>query len=276
MTCDVFISFKKSATDGGSTPDAAVAREVYTALTRAGVKVFFSEESLAEAGKGHFSKTIESALESARVLVLVASSRAHIESQWVETEWDSFLNDVRSGNKQGEMFIVNCGDLRTNNLPLFLRRQQMFPAGKIAELVKFVMHALPSPASLSDFIKVSLHCHDPKKHEDKVYLMTVHGGTEAGTRHVTAFWGPRAAKRLNSQMKAVNVSDAAAQDVVKKAKLEKVRSGYAPKPFAKILNAEARAHLAAALGLSEVQPPPTRKAQSKRTGTSMAAKRKKK
>jgi predicted DNA-binding WGR domain protein len=250
MSHDVFISFKNSAPDGSATPDAAIAREVYKALKRIGLKVFFSEESLAEAGRGNFSKSIETALESARILVLVASCREHIESRWVEAEWDSFLQDVRSGHKQGEMFILSCGPLNPADLPLFLRRQQMFPAASMDKLVKFVGNALPRPAALGDFIRVSLHCFHPEKDEDKVYLLTVQPGSSADTYHVTAYWGARSAKRLSSQMKAINVSAVAAKAEVAKARQEKLRSGYAPAPHARILTPEARAHLSAALGLT--------------------------
>ena len=77
MTYDVFISFKNSGKDGAATPDAAAARKVYEALKSHGIKTFFSEESLAEEGRGHFSKSIEKALESAKVLILVACLLNH-------------------------------------------------------------------------------------------------------------------------------------------------------------------------------------------------------
>jgi hypothetical protein len=128
-----FISFKNSARNGQPTPDAAAARRVHEALKQRGVAAFVSEESLADMGRGHFSKAIESALDSAKVLILVASCREHIESRWVEAEWDSFLQDVRSGNKEGELCILDCGNLKPADLPLFLRRQQMF---RLADLEK--------------------------------------------------------------------------------------------------------------------------------------------
>jgi hypothetical protein len=48
----VFISFKNNDASGKPTPDAAAARKVYEALRAAEVRVFFSEESLAETGRG--------------------------------------------------------------------------------------------------------------------------------------------------------------------------------------------------------------------------------
>lgn len=255
MTYDVFISFKNSGKDGAATPDARAARRVYEALKSQDIRTFFSEESLAEAGKSHFSKPIEGALESARVLVLVASCREHIESRWVEAEWDSFAQDIRSGNKEGELFIVNCGDLKPNDLPLFLRRQQMFHESDLEKLVKFVGSALPARTTVADLIQLSLHCFQPEKNEDKVYLMTVHPGSGAGTFNVMAYWGARSAKRLSSQMKAINVTDDAARAEVERAKQEKLRGGYKPVPHTKIVTPDALAFLSAALGFSAVPAP---------------------
>ena len=270
MSHDVFISFKNSGKDGLPTPDSKHARAVYQALIALGLKVFFSEESLAEEGHGNFSRTIETALESARILILVASCREHIESPWVETEWGNFLERLRSGTKEGEIFILSCGNLRPADLPLFLRRQQMFPADSLDKLIKFVTHAMPARNSLRDFIHASLHCFHPEKDEDKVYVLTVHPGSDAETYHVTAYWGGRTAKRLSSQMKAINVSLDVARQEVEKAKREKLRSGYLQTPFAKILTDEARAHISAALGLHEVSGKggPTRAASSKRARSS--------
>ena len=254
MKYDVFISFKNSGKNGQPTPDAAVARTVHAALKERGMSVFFSEESLAEKGQGHFSKSIETALDSARVLILVASCREHIESRWVEAEWDSFLQDVRSGNKEGELFILSCGDLKPSDLPLFLRRQQMFPESGLDKLITFVSSAMSPLPTLNDLIELSLHCYRPEKNEDKVYVVTVQPGASANTRNVAAHWGSRSAKRLSSQVKAINVSVEAAGEEVEKAKQEKLRGGYGPASHVNLLTPEAWSFLSASLGLPEAAP----------------------
>ena len=258
MSYDVFISFKNSGKDGKATPDAQAARSVYEALKAEKIKAFFSEESLAEVGKGQFGKSIETALESSKVLILVASCREHIESPWVEAEWDSFLQTVRSGHKEGELFIFNCGELNPGELPLFLRRQQMFAKDSMSKLVQFVASAVPNEPTLKDFVHVSLHCYRPENNEDKVYLVTVHPGHSAGMFHVTAHWGARSAKRLSSQLKAINVTKEAANAETVKAKQEKVKGGYLPAPLSKVLSGEARSHLAASMGVSASEPSKTK------------------
>lgn len=254
MKYDVFISFKNSGRSGKPTPDALVARKVHEALKSAGIGAFFSEESLAEKGTGQFSKAIESALDSAKVLILVASCREHIESRWVEAEWDSFLQDVRSGHKEGELFILNCGDLKPAELPLFLRRQQMFRESDLEKMLSFVSNAMAPQANLNDLIELCLHCFRPDKNEDKVYLVTVQEGTSSATRNVVAHWGARSAKRLSSQVKAINVSADAARAEIEKARQEKIRGGYAPASHVGLLSAEAWTFLSASLGVADAPP----------------------
>jgi hypothetical protein len=164
------------------------------------------------------------------------------------------LQTVRSGHKEGELFIFNCGELNLGELPLFLRRQQMFAKDSMSKLVQFVASAVPNEPTLKDFVHVSLHCYRPENNEDKVYLVTVHPGHSAGMFHVTAHWGARSAKRLSSQLKAINVTKEAANAEVVKAKQEKVKGGYLPAPISKVLSDEARSHLAASMGVNASEP----------------------
>ena len=248
----VFISFKNNDASGKPTPDIAAARKVYEALKAAEVRVFFSPEALVETGRGEYNRSIEEALESAEVLVLVGSCREFIESPYVSAEWGSFLEEIRTGRKQGELFIINCGALKPGNLPLFLRRHQMFNADDLGlkRLVQFVRRKLPQPVTLDDRIRLSLHCRNPEKNEDKIYLITAHSPNGVGM-NVTAHWGAREAKRLASQLKAMNLqTESEVRSLVEKLKKEKVSAGYRIVPQAKLLTREARAFLEATLGLS--------------------------
>jgi len=261
MGYDVFISFKKSASAGkGTTVESSVAGDLYKVLRSKSINAFYSEESLAECGAGQFSRAIEKALEEARVFVLVGSCRENIESRYVEAEWDSFLNDVRSGHKDGHLFILNCGKMKPSELPLFLRRQQMFPESELPRLVQFIESALPSPATLDDLIHSSLHCLRPEKNEDKIYLWTAHRGPQNSGFIVTAHWGPRLAKRLNSQIKGTGLGDEqAVSSLVESEKRQKLKDGYKVKSHSRLLTAEAKAFLCAALGVEAPKTKVTRK-----------------
>ena len=252
MKYDVFISFKQSTAEKKLKPEALVAEKVYKLLRERRISVFYSEESLAECGAGQFSRTIEKALDESKILILVGSCKENIESQWVEAEWDSFLNDIRSGNKTGELFIVNCGEMKPADLPLFLRRQQMFRENELERLAQFVQNALPKSTTLSDLVVCSLHCFRPEENQDKIYLWTVHPDVNGNRFIVTAFWGPRMAKRLNSQVKKAHfASQQAARDFVNSEMRPKLTesAGYRIKPFRKLLTREAESLLCVTFGL---------------------------
>jgi len=271
---DVFISFKHSARDGGATRDVDAARAVYDALTAAGVRTFFSVESLKRDGRGLFAKSIEAALESARFLVLVASCREHIESKWVEAEWDTFINDVRSGHKpDGDLVILNCGNLQPSQLPLFLRRHSMFGIDEIESIVEVVNSSLPKPVGLGDVIRASLHCFDPKANKDKIYIVTAHA--PAGAEYVIkTHWGARQAKRLASMVKTSGIAtEKEIKKAVKDIVDEKTKGAerYLAKAWKSLLTDDAMRALAAELA---AEMPEQRRARGAAAEKSRVAKRK--
>lgn len=249
---EAFISFKHSGRRGNLTPDAKAARAVYEALVEAGIRTFFSPECLKHHGNGRFSRSIEAALDSAKFLVLVASCREHIESRWVETEWDAFINDVRSGHKpDGDLVILNCGDLAPKNLPLFLRRHSIFNREEIGSLVQVVRNGCSRATELGDVIHASLHCFNPKRNKDKIYVVTAHspGGSEFV---IKTHWGPRDAKRLASMVKKTGVvGDTEIKKIVQAITSEKMtgKEAYKRKSWKSLLTTEAMQALAAELAV---------------------------
>jgi TIR domain len=113
----VFISAKSE--------DYAFAREIFALLTSQGIPCFFCDESLLQAGDANYKNAIDSAIDSALHLIVVTSSRANTESQWVKYEWDTFHNELLSGRKKGNLLVVACGDLKPGDLPLALRQKQV-------------------------------------------------------------------------------------------------------------------------------------------------------
>ena len=245
---DVFISFKNTDPSGGATEDSIWARKVYSALKAEGIRVFFSEVELQRLGAGHFAEAIDAALDSCRIMVVVSSCREHVESKYVAFEWRTFLNDMRGGRKEGELFILNCGDLRAQDLPIGLRLHQVFRTGDLAKLTRSVQNALPARRKLGDLVHASLHCHDPKKGEDKVYVVTIRE-YEIGYC-VEAHWGPRMARRLVSQLKGVGISERQeAERLADRLVQSKRSSGYIPRGVVQLLTRDARKLLEMRLGL---------------------------
>ncbi len=88
---DIFISFKDKDADGKRTGDSVLAQDIYEALTDEGYRVFFSRITLRTAIGEEFEPKIFSALQSAKLMILVATSVEHIEADWVKNEWSRYL-----------------------------------------------------------------------------------------------------------------------------------------------------------------------------------------
>lgn len=131
---DVFISHKSE--------DQEAAREVYRVLTRAGMKVFLSEISLAEIGMESYQKAIDESLETATHLVLVTSTREHVESPWVEAEWRVFQAGVRAGEKNGNLVPVLTDAMSSASLPPALQVFQAISMGK-PDWQRMLIQSLP-------------------------------------------------------------------------------------------------------------------------------------
>lgn len=137
---DVFLCKKSEA--------LGMAQELRQRLTDHGLRVFLSEEHVTEAGDSRFSRVIDDALEHARHLVVVASSRAHLDSPWVCREWETFLNELASGRKQGNVVTVLVEPMTVGDLPIALRRFQAVaatPAG-IDAMVPLLRAPGPAPS----------------------------------------------------------------------------------------------------------------------------------
>jgi len=142
---DIFISFKNSDANGNRTPDSKIAEQCYRYLTEKGLRVFFSNIELEFIGKAQYTRIIDDALESAKVLIAVGCSYENLNSNWVRYEWESFMNDIRSNIKpHAEVFVLYQG-VGVHDLPRALRQQQAFDAGdglSFERLCNFILNAI--------------------------------------------------------------------------------------------------------------------------------------
>ena len=139
-----FISFKNLDPNGKPTRDSQLAQEVHDFLVAQGLRVFFSNVSLEKLGVAAYKKAIDSALDSAKVLIAVGTSGEHLDSQWVRYEWDSFLNDILSGVKPEGRIFGYVENTAISSLPRALRQSQVFEhgPGAMERLFNFVANAV--------------------------------------------------------------------------------------------------------------------------------------
>jgi TIR domain/CHAT domain/SEFIR domain len=157
---EVFISCKNLDKDGVRTRDAEIAAEVYDFLTGKGLSVFLSTSTLEELGASDYTSAIDSALDSALVLLAIGTSTDHLESNWVKYEWNSFANAIRSGRKPNARIFTCIEGMPISDLPWGLQQTQTFLHGKgsLERLYTFISKALP-PAGCSLVIRHGTQTH---------------------------------------------------------------------------------------------------------------------
>lgn len=138
---DIFICYKASAADGGRTKESVISREIWQALTDMGYKVFFSEVTLEDKLGVAYEPYIFSALSTAKVMLVVGSSRENMNSVWVKNEWSRFLQ------MQGKRTLIPCYiDMSPHDLPdefAMLQAQDLSKLGYLQDLTRGIGKIIP-------------------------------------------------------------------------------------------------------------------------------------
>ena len=82
-TFDVFISFKNTGDDGRRADDAMLAELVYKELCARKIPTFYSNVTLLQLGESVYKRSIDGALDTAKVLVVIGTRLEYIESRWI-------------------------------------------------------------------------------------------------------------------------------------------------------------------------------------------------
>ena len=103
---DVFISYKQHHGEDGNgtlTEEADVAQQLYNQFIKDDrtrhMNIFFDKESLGKNNAG-WEPHIYSAIKTAKMMVVVASSIENINARWVKNEWMRFLKYRARGDKK--------------------------------------------------------------------------------------------------------------------------------------------------------------------------------
>lgn len=134
---DVFICYKESDNGGRRTPDSVLANELYHELTEEGFKVFYSRITLEDKIGTAYEPYIFSALNSAKVMVVLGTRAEYFQAAWVKNEWSRYLALIRNGEKK--MLIPAYRDMDPYDLPeefSHLQAQDMSKLGFMQDLVR--------------------------------------------------------------------------------------------------------------------------------------------
>lgn len=126
---DVFISHKSQ--------DYIYAKAVYDELVKIGKKVFLSEISLPVIANADYTSAIDYALEKTQGMIVVANSIDIFDSGWVHYEWNSFLNEKRSGRKKGNLVTVVNDEESIKRLPYALRQFETVTVSNVSRISSY-------------------------------------------------------------------------------------------------------------------------------------------
>ena len=136
---DVFICYKETDADKQRTPDSVMAQDIYDSLTDKGLKVFFSRITLEDKLGVDYEPYIFAALNSAKVMLVVATCPDHIEAVWVKNEWSRFAK--LAATDKNKTLIPCYSGFDPAELPAALasrQAQDMDKLGAMQDLVRGV------------------------------------------------------------------------------------------------------------------------------------------
>ncbi len=102
---DIFICYKETNKNKQRTKDSVIAEEIYDKLTQQNYKVFFARRTLENKLGTEFEPYIFSALNSAKIMIVVGTSVDNLESVWVKNEWSRYL-ELTKKNKNKTIIPV--------------------------------------------------------------------------------------------------------------------------------------------------------------------------
>jgi len=126
---DIFICYKEADRSGARTPDSVLAQDIYDALIAKGYRVFFSRITLEDKLGAQYEPYIFSALQSAKVMLVVGTDYEYLNAVWVKNEWSRFL---KLSAKDKTRALIPCyKDMDPYDMPDELQGLQSQDCGKL-------------------------------------------------------------------------------------------------------------------------------------------------
>ena len=149
---DVFICYKETSADGERTIDSVIAQDIYDILTNAGYRVFFSRITLEDKLGIEYEPYIFSALNSAKLMLVVGTSYDNFNAVWVKNEWKRFIELM---TKDKNKYLIPCfKDVDAYDIPREFSKLQSQDMSKIGAM-QDLLHGIKKLLN-RDNIKTSL------------------------------------------------------------------------------------------------------------------------
>ena len=155
---DVFICFKDEP------KGKAFGQDFYNLLTSRGYRVFFSAATLKSLAGEEYEPYIYAALQSARVMIVIATSAENVNSPWVKNEWKRFLLLMRED--KGRLLIPAVSGMRPEELPADFSHleavslNEMTGAAILLERTNATVHKEEQQVALPEVVRGNIELED--------------------------------------------------------------------------------------------------------------------
>lgn len=97
---DVFICYKETDDSGERTVDSVLAQELYNELKKMKIKTFFARKTLEGKAGSNYEPIIYSALNSAKIMIVLGTKPEYFEATWVKNEWSRYLDFMKDSDEK--------------------------------------------------------------------------------------------------------------------------------------------------------------------------------
>ena len=126
---DIFISCKSE--------DYEIAEKVYSFLKDNGFSVFLSSKELRRMAQADYMNVISVALDTAYSMIVISTQKEYLTSKWVQFEWSTFLNEILSGRKNGQIMTL-LENIKVSEMPIQLRKYESFTLENCKDILPYL------------------------------------------------------------------------------------------------------------------------------------------
>lgn len=148
---DVFICYKESDESGRRTHDSVIANDIYHELTDAGYRVFYAAITLEGKLGSAYEPVIFSALNTARVMLVIGTKPEYFNAVWVRNEWSRFMKLMEADRTR---LLIPCyRGMDPYDMPrefAHLQAQDMGKIGFINDIVRGIEKVISAEAHGND------------------------------------------------------------------------------------------------------------------------------
>ena len=126
---DIFISCKSE--------DYEIAEKVYSFLNVNGFRVFLSSKELRRMAQADYMDAISVVLDTAYSMIVISTKKEYLKSKWVKFEWSTFLNEILSGRKNGQIMTL-LENIKVSEMPIQLRKYESFTLENYKDILPYL------------------------------------------------------------------------------------------------------------------------------------------